>query len=74
MFAELMAFFAALKEISSTLKLLTEEVKQMRRDAIDSALSDIKKDVNDTLSKIQSAQTKEDRLRLAVELNSRLSK
>lgn len=74
MFAELMAVFASIKEIAKAINLLTEEVKKLRQDAIDSELSDIKKDVNETISKIQNAKTNEDRARLAAELNSRISK
>lgn len=74
MFAELMASILALKEIASTLKLLVDAIKDLRKDAIDSALSDIRKDVNETIAKIQNAKSNEERAALARELNSRISK
>lgn len=74
MFAELMGFFAALKEISSTLKLLVGEVKKLQQDQIDSALSKIRSDVNETIIKIQNAKTDQERTDLAKLLNSHLSK
>ncbi len=73
MFAELMAAIMAVKEIAATLKLLVAGVDKLRQDAIDSALSDIRKDVNETINKIQSAKTNDERAVLARELNSRIS-
>ena len=55
MFAELIAAILALKEIASSLKQLVVGVEKLRQDAIDSALSQIRNDVNETISKIQSA-------------------
>ena len=72
--AELMASIYALKEIAATLKLLVEGVKGLRQDAIDSAVANIRKDVDETLIKIHSAKTNEDRAALARELNKRISK
>lgn len=69
-----MASILALKEIASTLKLLVDAIKDLRKDAIDSALSDIRKDVNETIAKIQNAKSNEERAALARELNSRISK
>lgn len=74
MFAEIMAFFASIKEIAKAVNLLTEEVKGMRQDAINSALDNIRKDVNETITQIQNAKSNEDRAKLARDLNARISK
>lgn len=74
MFAELIASIMALKEIAASLKLLVAGIDKLRQDSIDSALSTIRNDVNETISKIQNASSNEDRARLIRELNSRISK
>ena len=53
MFAELIASFMALKEIASTLKMLVDEIKKLQQDQVNSALDSYKKDVGETIAKIQ---------------------
>ena len=74
MFAELIASFMALKEIASTLKMLVDEIKKLQQDQVNSALDSYKKDVGETIAKIQTATTDKERADLAKLLNSRLSK
>lgn len=69
-----MAALAAIPEIVKVISELVAEVKTLRQDSIDKSLEGIRNDVQETLTKIQNAQTNVDRAKLATELNARLGK
>ena len=74
MFASIVAALAALPEIVKILGEVVSELKNLRQSSIDSSLDKIKADVNETLTKIQSAKSNEERSVLARDLNARLGK
>jgi hypothetical protein len=74
MLASIMAALAALPEIVKAIESLIAEVKTLRQESIDKSLEQIRNDVNETIAKIQTAKTNEDRIALARDLNSRISK
>lgn len=73
-FAELVAFFKALPEVVKLIRELVDAVKGLHSSAIDKELETIRKDVSDTIYKIEGAKTVEERRRLSLELVSRMSK
>ncbi len=73
-FAELVAFFKALPEAVKLIRELVDAVKGLHSSAIDKELETIRKDVSDTIYKIEGAKTNEDRKKLALELVTRMSR
>ncbi len=74
MFVAILAAIAAIPKIVEEIQLLTLEVKRLRQEAIDKELDQIRKDVNETLIKIQGARSNDERAALVRELNQRISK
>jgi hypothetical protein len=72
--AEIMAALKAIPVIVSTLKEVSEGIKQLRLNMIEREMEKIKGEVNSTLDKITKAETKEERRKLSKELAERLSK
>lgn len=68
----LVAFLKALPELVKLGAEVLEELRGFRTQIITKQLEDYKKDVNEVLTRIENAETKEERKRLARELSSRI--
>lgn len=73
-FAEIVAFVKALPKIIDMLRELIDAVKDLKHSAIDKELDEIRKDVAETIHKIEGAKTNEERKKLALELARRMSR
>jgi hypothetical protein len=73
-FAEIIAFFKALPEIIKILGEINNTLKQLQKEAIEKELALIRSEVKETLTKIEKANTHEERKILALELATRISK
>ena len=72
-FAEIVAFFKALPALVNLVSGLREDLKGMRREAIEKELAEYKAQVSADLKKIMGARTNEERLRLANDLSRHIS-
>lgn len=70
MFIVIMAALKAIPEIVSMIKMLVDEVGNLRQDAIDKSIDEKIKDIDATVTKIMAATTNTERAALAVQLNS----
>lgn len=73
-FADIVAFIKALPKMIDMLRELIDSVKDLRYSAIDKELETIKRDVAETIHKIEGAKTNEERKKLALELANRMSR
>lgn len=72
-FAEIVAFFKALPALVNLMSGLRDDIKGLRREAIEKELAEYKAQVSADLKKIMGAQTNEERLRLANDLSRHIS-
>lgn len=68
-FAEIVAFIKALPALVNMINGLRDDIKQMRREAIEKELAEYRAQVSADLKKIMGAKTNEERLRLANDLS-----
>lgn len=68
-FAEIVAFVKAFPALVNMISGLRDDIKQMRREAIEKELAEYRAQVSADLKKIMGAKTNEERLRLANDLS-----
>jgi len=73
-FGEIIAFIKALPALVNLVTDLRDDVKGMRREAIEKELAEYKEAVSADLKKIIGAKTNEERLRLAHDLANHISR
>ena len=74
MFVEIMAALKSIGAIAGLLREAIDEIKLLRNESLERKLDVIRKEVDMTLTKIKGAKTNEEREKLALELNIRISK
>jgi Ni,Fe-hydrogenase III large subunit len=72
-FAEIVAFVKAFPALVNMISGLRDDIKQMRREAIERELAEYRAQVSADLKKIMGAKTNEERLRLANDLSIHIS-
>jgi hypothetical protein len=70
---ELWAFFRAFPQAVKLLSQISDDLKQLRQDRIDTAIAEINKKVDETLHNILNASSDTERRKLALEYAQRTS-